>query len=164
MKPNNNKPTNKDLDTKAMSGVDKYLASVTQVTIAGTTHTPASLKAALQADIDTTNAADAARTRWRESVQTAKAARTTAARVRSTLKAYLIGLHGADAVGILEDFGFSPPKSPGRKSAKAKALAVDKSAATRAVRHTMGKNQKKALKGTVTPPPATPTSGPAKTS
>lgn len=164
MNPNNNKPTNKDLDTKAMSGVDKYLASVTQVTIAGATHTPASLKAALQADIDATNAADAARTRWKELLQTAKAARTTAARVRITLKAYLIGLHGADAVGILEDFGFSPPKSPGRKTAKAKALAVDKSAATRVMRHTMGKNQKKAVKATVTASPAVQPSAPAKTS
>jgi hypothetical protein len=151
-----NKPTNKDLDTKAMNGVDKHLASLTSIMIGGTAYTGPALKAVFQADIDAINAADTARTQWKDLLVTAKAARTTAVRARQALKTYLIGLYGPSAVGILEDFGISPPKSPGRKTAKAKALAVDKSAATRAARHTMGKNQKMSVKGTVTPvsPPA----------
>ncbi len=151
-----NKPTSKDLDTKAMKGVDKHLASLTTIMIGGTAYTAPTLKAVFQADIDATNAADAARTQWKDLLVPAKAARTLAARSRLALKSYLVGLYGPNAVGILEDFGFTPPKSPGRKTAKAKADAVDKSAATRVARHTMGKNQKKSVKGTVTPvsPPA----------
>ena len=149
-----NKPTNKDLDTKAMTGVDKHLASLTTIMIGGTAYTGPTLKAVFQADIDATNAADAARTQWKDLLVTAKAARTLAARARLALKSYLVGVYGPNAVGILEDFGFTPPKSPGKKTAKAKADAVEKSAATRVARHTMGKNQKKSVKGTVTAAPS----------
>ncbi len=153
---NTNKPTTKDLNTKAISGVDKHLASLTSVMIGGTAYTAPALKAVLQADIDATNAADAARTQWNDLLVTAKAARVTGARVRKAIKTYLVGLYGPNAVGILEDFGFTPPKSTANKTAQSKAVAVEKSAATRAARHTMGKNQKKSVKGTVTPvsPPA----------
>jgi hypothetical protein len=154
-----NKPTNKDLNTKAMKGVDKHLASLTSIMIGGTAYTNLTLKAVFQADIDATNAADSARTQWRDLVVKAKAARTLAVRARLALKSYLVGLYGKNAVGILEDFGFSPPKSPGKKTAKAKAGAVDKSAATRAARHTMGKSQKKSVKGAVNPASPPPPAG-----
>jgi hypothetical protein len=151
-----NKPTSKDLDTKAMKGVDKHLASLTTIMIDGTAYTGPTFKAVFQADIDAINAADAAWTQWKDLLVTAKATRATAARARLALKSYLVGLYGPNAVGILEDFGITPPKTPGMKTAKVKADAVDKSAATRVARHTMGKNQKKSVKGTVTaaPPPA----------
>ena len=162
MKPSN-KPANKDLDNKAMSGVDKHLASLTSMTIGGTAYSVPTLKAVFQADIDATNAADAARTQWKERVVTANAARATSARVRTALKTYLVGQYGADAVGILEDFGFTPPKSPGKKTVQGKTEAVLKSAATRAARHTMGSKQKKEVKGTTTTivtTPGTPASPP----
>ncbi len=162
-----NKPTNKDLDNKAMSGVDKHLASLTSMTIGGTAYSVSTLKAIFQADIDASNAADAARTQWKERVVTATAARVTSARVRTALKAYLIGQYGVDAVGILEDFGFTPPKSNGMKTVAAKADALLKSAATRAARHTMGPKKKLEVKGTITtivttpPAPASPPVAPS---
>ncbi len=149
-----NKPTTKDLNTKAISGVDKHLASLTSVMIGGTAYTGPTLKAVLQADIDATNAADAARNQWQDLLVPAKSARVMAARARKAIKSYLVGLYGPDAVGMLADFGFTPPKSTANKTAKVKADAVVKAAATRVARHTMGKNQKKSVKGTVTAAPS----------
>ena len=146
--------------------MDKHLASLTSILIGGTTYTVPTLKAVFQADIDAINAADAAGTQWKEQVVKAQATRAESARVRSALRTYLIGQYGADAVGILEDFGFSPPKSPGPKTVGMKAQAVERGAATRKARHTMGKNQKKAVKGTITTivtDPAPPVSPPAPT-
>ncbi len=45
--------------------------------------------------------------------------------------------------------------------AATKALAVDKRDATRKARHTLGKNQKRAIKGTVPPTAPTPSPVPA---
>jgi hypothetical protein len=104
-----NKPANKDLDNKAMSGADKHLGGLASMIIGGTNYTLPTLKAVFQADIDAINAADAAGTQWKEQVAKAQATRVESARVRSALKTYLIGQYGADAVGILEDFG---PRTP----------------------------------------------------
>jgi hypothetical protein len=159
-----NKPTNKDFDNKAMSGADKHLGGLASMIIGGTSYTLPTLKAVFQADLDAINAADAAATQWKEQVVKAQATRAESARVRSALKAYLIGQYGADAVGVLEDFGFSPPKPKGPQTVDMKAQGVERAAATRKARHTMGKNQKKAVKGTVTTivtEPASPVAPPA---
>lgn len=157
---NPDKPTAKDLATKAMRGVDKYFAGLTSLSLMGASFTQASLKAVFQADIDATNTAEAGHTQWRQQVATQKATRAKTRAVRKALKNYLLGAYGADAVAVLEDFGFSPPKSPGRKTVKAKAAGIAKAEATRQARHTMGKKQKKLVKGAPASPsasnPATP--------
>lgn len=149
MLPNsNNKPTTKDRNSKAMTGIDKHLADAKSIRVGGVDHTPTTLKAVFQADIDATNVADAARTHWKQLVQSAKVTHKTAARTRQALKTYLVGSYGPDAVAILEDFGFQPPKPTGPKTVKAKAASVARAASTRTARHTMGPKQKKAIKGT----------------
>jgi hypothetical protein len=62
---------------------------------------------------------------------------------------------------VLADFGIQPPKARAPVTIEAKAAAAAKRASTRAARHTMGSQQKKAVKGdvtgvTVTPVVATP--------
>jgi hypothetical protein len=158
---NPSKPTVKDLDTKAIQGTDKHFASITSLTLAGAAFTPASLKAVFQADIDATNAAEAAHTQWMQLVAAQRATRASTHAVRKALKSYLLGTYGAAAVGILADFGFSAPKTAGKKTVAVKSVGLVKAAATRAARHTMGKTQKKSVKGavigiTVTPVTATP--------
>jgi hypothetical protein len=153
---NPNKPTAKDLDAKAIQGTDKHLSSGTSLTLVGSAFTPASLKAVFQADIDAVNAADAARAHWRQEVAVQRTTRTNTRAVRKALKSYLLGTFGPAAVGVLGDFGFTPPKAPGKKTVAAKSQGLVKAAATRAARHTMGTRQKKAVKGgvigiTVTP-------------
>jgi hypothetical protein len=48
---------------------------------------------------------------------------------------------------VLADFGMEPPKKTGPKTPEVKAEAVVKGKATRAKRGTMGKNQRKKVKG-----------------
>ncbi len=50
---------------------------------------------------------------------------------------------------VLADFGLAPSRAPAPQTAEQKAVAVAKRAATRHARHTMGKNQKKDVKGAV---------------
>ncbi len=145
-----NKPTAKDLDAKAIQGTDRHLSTLTTLTFLGATYTPASLKAVFQTDIDAINAVEAAHTQWRQEVATQKTTRATTRAVRKALKSYLLGTFGPAAVGILQDFGFTPPKPPGKKTVASKSEALVKAAATREARHTMGKTQKKSVKGNVT--------------
>jgi hypothetical protein len=154
---NPNKPTVKDLDTKAMQGVDKHLSGVAQLTLLAVTHTPASLKAVFQADIDATNATEAGHTQWRQRVADQKAVRAKTRATRKALKAYLLGVFGPTAVAVLEDFGFSAPKTPGKKTVAAKSAGIVKAAATRVARHTMGTKQRKTVHGAAPAPAPSPT-------
>jgi hypothetical protein len=59
------------------------------------------------------------------------------------------GMFGTSADALAE-FGLAPPKARAPLTAEKKAVAVAKREATRAKRHTMGKNQKKDVKGAIT--------------
>jgi len=144
------KAVHKEQDTKAMNGVDLHLASAGTMIIGGEQFTPATLKAVFQADLDATNDTDAANTTLKLKVLTAKAARQRAAKVRQSLKGFLIGQNGPQAVQILEDFGFTAPKPLGPKTVQAKATGQAKAQSTRL--------KQKAAKAAAEapPPPATP--------
>jgi hypothetical protein len=144
-----NKSNAERSNNKVINGIEKHVTGPQPVTIGGNPYTPDQLKAVFQADIDATNAADAARAQWSDALLKARAARLLAAQTRASLKAYIVGLHGPDAVAVVDDFGFTT-RSAGQKSVKVKAEAIEKSAATRKARHTMGSQQRKAVKGTVT--------------
>jgi hypothetical protein len=143
-----NKSNAERSNNKVISGIEKHMTDPQPVTIGGKQYTADQLKAVFQADIDATNAADAARTQWSDAVAKARAARVLAAQTRASLKTYVVGSHGPDALVVVDDFGFAPVA--GQKSVKVKAEAIERSAAARKVRHTMGSQQRKAVKGTVT--------------
>jgi hypothetical protein len=126
-----NKTTVLALNQKAIEGVDKYLATVKSVTIAGTSYTPAALKATLQAEIDANTAADEGHAQYRQQVVAAKLARSKGRALRKGLKAHVLSTFGADAVQTLQNFGFEVPKTPGRKTAKSKAQSALEAEATR---------------------------------
>jgi hypothetical protein len=140
------KTTAKDSASTAIFGVDKRLAGIISISLNGVSYTPVQIKSILQADVDATNAIDAAKAAWSKAVTDGRASRAEATAMLRALRAYLIATSGAGAVGLLADFGFLPPKSA-KVAVKTKAAAVDKTLATRAARHTMGKNQKKEVKG-----------------
>jgi hypothetical protein len=74
--------------------------------------------------------------------------------VRSFLN-YIIAQYGEPST-MFGALGFTAKKAT-HKTAASKALAVEKSLATRAERHTLGKRQKESIHGTVpTPAPTTP--------
>src|SRR3979409_1544989 len=89
-----------------------------------------------------------------------RALRTSVTRVLRGLREHLLNVFG-DTSPALADFGLAPPKKPVTTPEK-KDAAADKMRATRAARHTMGKKQKKAIKGVVpatapeAPPPPSP--------
>jgi hypothetical protein len=144
-----NKNAAQALDQKAIDSVDKYFAHVKTLTIAGTTYTPATLKAVLEAEIDANKAVDETEAQLRQQVVAARLARAKAQAARKGLKAYVLGTSGADAVQMLKDFGIPVPKPTGPKTARSKAQAADSATATR-------KAKKEAIASTNAPAPLVP--------
>jgi hypothetical protein len=137
------------LNQKAIAGIDTYFAHVKTLTLAGTSYTPATLKAVLQAEIDSNTELDKVEAQYRQQVVAAKLARSNGRAARKGLKAYVLGTSGAQAVQMLKDFGIPVPKSTGVKTAKSKAQAADKAAATR-------KAHEEAIASVDAPAPAAP--------
>jgi predicted Fe-Mo cluster-binding NifX family protein len=144
-----NKTTALALNNKISEGVDKYFSKVKSITVAGTTFTPKSLVAVLNAENDASKAVDSTRAQYEEQVVTHRAAKVSAKALRSALKAYILATYGKKAVQMLGDFGMSVPKATGKRTVETKVQAVAQAKATRDARHTMGKNQKKLIKGVV---------------
>jgi hypothetical protein len=99
-------------------------------------------------------ATQAAHTDWLKTASVEKATRTAARPLRAQVKSYLDARLGKDNPA-LTTFGFKPAK-PRQVKVKTKAAAIDKSKATRTARHTLGSNQKKAVKGAPPPAPTPP--------
>jgi hypothetical protein len=91
---------------------------------------------------------DAAKAATRAKLAVEAAATPPVRTLMSALMTYVKAAY-AGSPEALADFGISP-KPPATPTVEAKAAAVAKRAATRAARHTMGKQQKKAIKGAVT--------------
>jgi hypothetical protein len=152
---NPSKTTTLALNKKAISGVEKYFAHVKTLTVAGATHTPQSLAAVFQSEIDANTALEETLALVKQQVAAARVARAKARSTRKGLKTYLLGTTGADAVQMLDDFGMSAPKPTGPRTAKSKAEAVDAAEATR-----KAKKEALATIGTIDATPPTPPTAP----
>ncbi len=150
-----NKTTTRARDAQAIAGIQKHLPSASSVPLAGSTYSPADLVKLIQNRMDTIAKADAIKATWHSTVLAGEAQNTQLTPILRALRQHVINVYGA-ASPVLADFGFAPPKTTAR-TPEAKAAAAAKSKATRAARHTMGKNQKKAVKGNVTGIVVTPT-------
>ncbi|HEX8791633.1 MAG TPA: hypothetical protein VF765_11835 [Polyangiaceae bacterium] len=84
---------------------------------------------------------------WREDIQTERGLEQHVRVLRVGVKGIVAARFGATGAQLLK-FGFTLPK-PRKKSAQTKAVAVAKSLATRSKRQTLGKVQKKDIKGNV---------------
>jgi hypothetical protein len=112
---------------------------------------------AIEAKVTAANAAQAA---WKQLLDAADAEITAFEPLLKALHRYAEGVFGPTSK-LLLDFGFTPQQTA-VKTVKVKANAIDKSAATRTARHTMGKKQKAAIHGTVAEPvPTAPSPAPA---
>jgi hypothetical protein len=159
-----NRPSAKTRYTSVAAGIEKRITGNT--TIGGVVYTPAALKAVFADANNAIDRAEALHKEWQDQVLATKSAVKTANAVFLSLRSYLVGQYGDSANAILNDFGMEAPKSRTTKKVATKVAAVVKRDATRAVRHTMGKVQKKSVKGTVEVPvapaaPAAPTPAPA---
>ncbi len=153
--------TQQDKARKILAAINNTLPAQTSVTLAGTPYTRDTLAASVEQDItiadDATNAKQAffnAAATARERVQDRKA-------FYKGLESYVENLFTDP--NVITQFGFTPRKTAAQDTAT-KTAAVQKRAATRKARHTMGKNQKAGIKGNVTGveviPVTAPTAGP----
>jgi hypothetical protein len=149
-----NKPTRRDRLRTLITGVHKHFPNGSLV-LAGQTLTTAQLVLRIQQDIDATVVADQAHDAWIEKVQLERDSHTQLAPIIRALRSQVFAQFGdaKDAAGTLGDFGFSPRKVALRPVAT-KAGAAVKSRATRTARHTMGKVQRKQVKGTAATAPS----------
>ena len=120
------------LDQKSQAGVTKYFTALPTMMMGGVPTTAAKINGVFQADIDATNALTAAESDVKQKRVAQQAARAAANLQRKSLKAYILGEYGAQAVQMLEDCGFAAPKPPGTKTVASKAAAVASAKATRA--------------------------------
>jgi hypothetical protein len=148
-----------------------YPTGSTTLQIGGVTYTVDSLVAFLQQLVDQSTAVDAARAALNTKLQSEEATAASGDPVLRSLKSYILGTFGS-APTSLADFGLTPPKAHTPLTAAQKAVAAAKRKATRAARGTLGKVQKKDIKGAITatlvvtpatssPPAASPPVAPA---
>ncbi|MGA2447557.1 MAG: hypothetical protein ABTD50_02645 [Polyangiaceae bacterium] len=150
-----NKTTTLARDTQVIVGIQKHLQSTASLPLVGSTYAPADLVKLIQSRIDATGQADTTKATWHSTVATNEALNAKLMPVLRALRQYVINVYGATSP-VLADFGFAPPKAATR-TPEEKAAAVAKALATREARHTMGKVQKKTVKGNVTGIVVTPT-------
>jgi hypothetical protein len=140
-------------DAQVIAGIGKHLQTVSSLPLLGSTYTPAALVKLVQSRIDSANGSIATKATWHSTVVEDKALNAKLTPVIRALRQYVINVFG-EASPVLADFGFTASKRATR-TPEEKAAAAAKAKATRAARHTMGKKQKKDVKGTV------PTTAPA---
>jgi hypothetical protein len=151
---------------KNQAGVTKYLGSLKTIQFAGTPTTATKINAVFQADIDATNALDEAEADIKQQRTAQRAARAAANAERASLKAYILGNYGPQAVQMLEDCGLPVPQKKGPATVASKAAAVAKGKATRAAGGAKAVKAKEAAAaaGTTTAPTGTvPAAAPATT-
>lgn len=133
--------------------------AVTELTLGGKAYSKADAIAVFQAYLDAASNTATTKKNQQNAIQTEDAAATAARTLRSLLRAFLQSRFGTKSPELTA-FSFAPVKTV-TKTAAVKAVAVEKSLATREARHTMGKNQKKAVKGVIPTPAAAVAAAPA---
>jgi len=150
-----NKTTAKDLDLTAIAGIKKYLSNVPKLTLGGTDYTPATLQAALQAEVDAITVVDGLRSQWMQQVADTAKVRVNARALRALIKKYILTTYGAEALQMLGDFGMKAPKNIGPRTVAAKAEAHKKATATRKAKKA-ALDAVKAANGATSAPAVTP--------
>jgi hypothetical protein len=139
---------NQAADQKMIDGFNKHAQTVPSLFVAGTTLKAADIITVLQTRLSTANAAQSTRGTWQNAVKADRDERAkTKTLVDGVRQALLVALSGS--IDVLADFGLSPRK-PRVLSPEKKAVAAARAKATRKARGTMGKVQKKGVKGAVT--------------
>ncbi len=159
--PNQNRADEITADQSLIDGLNKHATTIPSIMIGGASVTTKDIVATLQSRVDSAKAAASTRATWLTAVQADRAERDkTKTYVSGLRQALLVAFVGQ--VDTLADFGLTPRK-PRVVSPEEKVAAAAKAKATRAARHTMGKKQKAAIKGTVTSTAPVTASPPAPT-
>lgn len=137
---------------KRLLALKKHVKAKTTIKVNGQSIKAASLIAIYQAVLDTSAAVSTKRAETKAALADRDKANATRIAAEVNLASWVKTEFGADSPAAHE-FGF-PPKKKGVRSVKANHAAVEKSLATRAARHTMGKKQRQQIKGTILVPTA----------
>ena len=133
-----------------ITGVNKhYPTGSQQLPVGGATFTVTDLTALLQSFVDNREAVEVARAALKAKVQTEQAKAPSQLAVIRAFETAVRSTFGNSA-DVLADFGLAPIKVRAPRTAEEKAVSAAKGAATRKARGTMGKNQKKSVKGSIT--------------
>jgi len=132
------------------------------LTFGGQSYTPSALVALLQSLGDALAKSSAAESTWHDTLQQERTMRSQVSPVLAAYASWLLATYGSSPA-ILAEFGLAPRKKRAPLDSTQRAAAVAKGAATRAARHTMGSQQKKAVKGHVTGVVVTPITAPSPT-
>jgi len=137
-----------------IAGVNKHLSAMTSVTVAGQSLTPAQIVQSLQTLVDLRTAFLAAQASAKAKVS---AETTQSPPLRALMSAFTAYVKASylNSPEVLADFGLQT-KPRALLTTEAQAAANAKRASTRAARHTMGSQQRKAVKGDVTGVTVTP--------
>jgi hypothetical protein len=154
-----NRTTQQAADQKLVDGLTKHQSSLPSFLIRGTSYKAADVIGIVQAQVNAAKTTYSSRAVWQNAVKTERDERAKNKPFVSALKQTLQAMF-SDSVDSLADFGLTPRKPRVITPAK-KAAAALKAKATREARHTMGKIQKKDIKGVA---PATTPATPAPTS
>ncbi|HZU82318.1 MAG TPA: hypothetical protein VE987_05355 [Polyangiaceae bacterium] len=141
-------------DQALIDGLKKHEAILASLLIGGTSYKTADIIATLQSRIDARNAAVSSRATWQAEVKADRDTRTKTKALVSGLRQALAVMF-AGSIDALADFGLKPRKARVVTPEQKQAAAL-KAKATRAARGTMGSQQKKAVKGSVTGVVVTP--------
>jgi hypothetical protein len=141
-----NKTNRTARDRMIIDAIAAHFNGTASITVGGKLYKAKDLQAQFQAEMDAAKETQSAKTAY---LQATLAERTVTKQVTplyKALRSYLIGLYGASSA-IVADFGFTPKN--GTVDVATKAAAIEKRAATRKARGTMGKRQKLEVTGTV---------------
>ena len=130
-------------------GAQKHFASAASLAFASGTHTATEIETALQAVVDLRADVEAARAALEAKIAAEKSQMAT---LRPLVRGFVafVKLTFSNSPDVLADFGLRPNKTRTPLTIEQKAVASARGKSTRAARHTMGTQQKKALKGNVT--------------
>src|SRR5215472_3950309 len=153
------KSARQDADRLLIGGIKKDLGAVTSVMVNGVSYAPAQIITMLQQEIDATDAVGPAHAAWMAAVAAQRAVTNTLRTIKSALRSFVVNMFGKGSP-VLADFGYT--KTPQKPSPETQVKAAELRNATRKARGTLGKSQKKAIKGTLpaTPPSTASGSGP----
>jgi len=118
------------------------------LTVGGATYTATVLVQLLQSLADALAAVDSAKASWQDALKNATEVKAKVVPVVQVYRSWVAVTYG-NAPTTLADYGVTPRKVPAPLTAEQKVARAAKAAATRKARNTMGKVQKKDVKGTV---------------
>jgi hypothetical protein len=129
-----------------LAGLKKHSELLSRMIHGGILKSPPAVAARFQAHLDALDEVATKQAAWRAALGNEESLEKEIKKLMKPLGQLLASVYGA-ASPTLRDFGLAPRKSV-KISAEKMVQTVAKRNATRNARHTMGKKQKKAIKGT----------------